>query len=165
MSRVKFAALGMKFETAHTTRALQCVKNVQIRSFFQSEYGKIRTRKNSVFGHFSHSVILRIFQNIFFSDYSNNVHHLTSKVLAKKLKKLKTYFTEKRKKKVFWKTLYFLKKISTTQVSAFNSFIFTHRFTFRRCNGEVTEILLFVHLDGSCMIMLLTYKTMKLLRL
>ena len=39
-----------------------CVKSVQIRSFFrsafsriQSEYGKIRTRKNSVFGHFSHS--------------------------------------------------------------------------------------------------------------
>ena len=37
-----------------------CVKCVQIRSFFWSvfprirtEYGKIRTRKNSVFGHFS----------------------------------------------------------------------------------------------------------------
>ena len=45
-----------------------CVKSVQIRSFFwsvygvslciQSEYGKIRTRKKSVFGHFSHSVSL-----------------------------------------------------------------------------------------------------------
>ena len=40
-----------------------CVKSVQIRSFFrsafsciQSEYEKIRTRKNFVFGHFSHSV-------------------------------------------------------------------------------------------------------------
>ena len=35
-----------------------CVKCVQIRSFsgIQSECGKIRTRKNSVFGHFSHSV-------------------------------------------------------------------------------------------------------------
>ena len=45
-----------------------CVKSVQIRSFFwsvfscrvslriQSEYGKIRTRKNSVFEHFSRSV-------------------------------------------------------------------------------------------------------------
>ena len=31
------------------------VKDVQIRSFFWSEYGKIRTRKNSVFGHFSHT--------------------------------------------------------------------------------------------------------------
>ena len=30
-----------------------CVKSVQIRSFFWSEYRKIRTRKNSVFGHFS----------------------------------------------------------------------------------------------------------------
>ena len=40
-----------------------CVKSVQIRSFFWSvffrihtEYGKIRTRKNAVFGHISHSV-------------------------------------------------------------------------------------------------------------
>ena len=38
-----------------------CVKSVQIRSFYsvnlriQSEYRKIRTRKNSVFGHFSRS--------------------------------------------------------------------------------------------------------------
>ena len=32
-----------------------CVKSVQIRSFSWSECGKIRTRKNSVFGHFSHS--------------------------------------------------------------------------------------------------------------
>ena len=42
-----------------------CVKSVQIRSFFWSvfcciltEYRKIRTRKNSVFGHFSCSVCL-----------------------------------------------------------------------------------------------------------
>ena len=40
---------------------IHCMKSVQIRSFFcvnlciQPEYGKIRTRKNSVFGHFSHS--------------------------------------------------------------------------------------------------------------
>ena len=33
-----------------------CVKSVQIRSFFWSEYRKIRTRKNFVFGHFSRSV-------------------------------------------------------------------------------------------------------------
>ena len=33
-----------------------CVKNVQIRSFFWAEYGKIRTRENSVFGQFSQSV-------------------------------------------------------------------------------------------------------------
>ena len=40
-----------------------CVKSVQIRSFFwsvftciRSEYGDLRTRKNSVFGHFSRSV-------------------------------------------------------------------------------------------------------------
>ena len=43
-----------------------CVKSVQIRSFFWSvfsrirtDYGEIRTRKNSVFGHFSRSVLQR----------------------------------------------------------------------------------------------------------
>ena len=46
-----------------TNNTLDCVKSVQIRSFFcsvfsriQSKYGKIRTRKNSVFGHFLRSV-------------------------------------------------------------------------------------------------------------
>ena len=41
---------------------IHCVKSVQVQSFFwsvfyriQSEYGKIQTRKDSVFGHFSHS--------------------------------------------------------------------------------------------------------------
>ena len=44
---------------------MHCVESVQIRSFspnteslfyrIQSKYGEIRTRKNSVFGHFSHS--------------------------------------------------------------------------------------------------------------
>ena len=54
----------------------RCVRSVQIRSFFwsvfsriqsgyfvslhiQSKYGKIRTRKNSVFGHFSRSLHLQ----------------------------------------------------------------------------------------------------------
>ena len=48
------------------SRYLHCVKSVQIRSFFwsvfsciQSEYRKIRTRKNSVFGRFLRSGILR----------------------------------------------------------------------------------------------------------
>ena len=36
--------------------ASHCVKYVQIRSYFWSEYRKIRTRNNSVFGHFSRSV-------------------------------------------------------------------------------------------------------------
>ena len=42
-----------------------CVKSAQTRSYFwsvfsciQSEYRKIRTRNNSIFGHFSHSVPL-----------------------------------------------------------------------------------------------------------
>ena len=36
---------------------LHCIKIARIRSFFWSEYGKIRTRKNSVFGYFLRSVI------------------------------------------------------------------------------------------------------------
>ena len=43
-----------------------CVKSVQIMSFIWSvfsrirtEYGEIRTRKNSVFGHFSRSRVLK----------------------------------------------------------------------------------------------------------
>ena len=51
------------------------MKSVQIRSFFwsvfsciQSEYGKIRTRKNSVFGHFSCSAnTLNTVQKLFFN--------------------------------------------------------------------------------------------------
>ena len=59
-----------------------CVKSVQIRSYFWSltsciltEYLKIRTRNNSVFGHFSHSamfisvsnksIITKILKNVF----------------------------------------------------------------------------------------------------
>ena len=34
-------------------RMIHCVKSVQIGSLFWSKYGKIRTRKNTVFGHFS----------------------------------------------------------------------------------------------------------------
>ena len=36
-------------------KTMPCVESVQMRSFFWSEYGKIRTRKNFVFGHFSRS--------------------------------------------------------------------------------------------------------------
>ena len=48
-------------------RDFHCVKSVQIWSFswsvfprIRTEYRKIRTRKNSLFGHFSHSVFLYI---------------------------------------------------------------------------------------------------------
>ena len=36
-------------------KKVQCMKSVQIRSFFRSVFSCIRTRKNSVFGHFSSS--------------------------------------------------------------------------------------------------------------
>ena len=38
-----------------SVRNQHCVRSVQIRSFFWSEYGKKRTRKNSAFEHFSRS--------------------------------------------------------------------------------------------------------------
>ena len=48
-----------------------CVKGVQIRSYFwsvfsciQSEYRKMRTRNNSVFGHFSRNDIQRYIRNL-----------------------------------------------------------------------------------------------------
>ena len=51
MSKIIF----IKVQTMHS---IHCVKSVQIRSSFwlsQSEYRKVRTRKNSVLGHISHS--------------------------------------------------------------------------------------------------------------
>ena len=39
----------------HITRILYCVKSVQIRSYFWSLFSRIRTRNNSVFGHFTRS--------------------------------------------------------------------------------------------------------------
>ena len=62
--------LTFKENQSHTRECrvhTHCVKNVQIRNFFwsvfsriQSEYGKIRTRKNSVFGHFSRRDSLKL---------------------------------------------------------------------------------------------------------
>ena len=39
---------------------MHCMKSVQIRRFFWSEYRKIRNRKNSVFGHFSRSANVQL---------------------------------------------------------------------------------------------------------
>ena len=59
-----------------------CVKSVQIRSYFcisciWSEYRKIRTRKNSVFGHFSRSEFLfsyvfSKFSQVFWTNYQGS---------------------------------------------------------------------------------------------
>ena len=68
--RVSVVSIGNSFRTKtknqqaksifETTKQRHCVKSVQIRSYFwsvfsciQSEHRKIRTRNNSVFGHFS----------------------------------------------------------------------------------------------------------------
>ena len=55
----------LPFSCPIVTGGYHCVKSVQIRSLFwsvfsciQSEYRKIRNRKNSVFGHFSRSACL-----------------------------------------------------------------------------------------------------------
>ena len=54
MTRQKRYNFYVSFFT-HSTKVMHCVKNVQIRSFTWSEYGKIRTRRNSLFRHFSRS--------------------------------------------------------------------------------------------------------------
>ena len=58
----KYRSLIKPLTVSYSDGNKQCVKSVQIRSFFWSvfsrirtEHGKIRTRKNSVFGHFLHS--------------------------------------------------------------------------------------------------------------
>ena len=43
-------------QTSHILSS-HCVKSVPIRSFFWSEWRIIRTRENSVFGHFSYNVL------------------------------------------------------------------------------------------------------------
>ena len=40
-----------------TPRPSHCVKSAQMRSSFWSLFSRIWTRENSVFGHFSHSVL------------------------------------------------------------------------------------------------------------
>ena len=47
--RIKIQMKWLGYQLIH------CVKSVQIRSYFWSECGKIRTRNYSVFGHFSRS--------------------------------------------------------------------------------------------------------------
>ena len=51
------------YGTIHKSKAYHCVKSIQVQSLFwsvlsciQTEYRKTKTRKNSVFGHFSRSV-------------------------------------------------------------------------------------------------------------
>ena len=95
-----------------------CVKSVQIRSFFWSifyrirtefgetlrislhSFGKIRTRKNSVFGHFSRSVIVKLCDksickplNIIFKSC------LTQGIFPSEWKKAKVSIRKKKKKK------------------------------------------------------------------
>ena len=52
------------------------MKSVQIQSLFWSEYGKIHTRKNSVFGHFSRNVFLsNYFKVSFMVNWSSRTSH------------------------------------------------------------------------------------------
>ena len=63
-----------KIERVHCSYMLyrhwhHCVKSVQIRSFFWSEYRKIRTKRNSVFGDFSGSASLFPFVSVLASAF------------------------------------------------------------------------------------------------
>ena len=81
-----------KFQLIHLNTLVATDINVQIRSFFWSvfsrirtEYGKIRTRKNSVFGHFSRSATDRNVSSILDSSYF-------MRFWIKEFKKLKSIF-------------------------------------------------------------------------
>ena len=50
--------LRQELKQALKSFCYHCVESVQIRNYFWFEYRKIRTRNNSVFGHFSRSVFL-----------------------------------------------------------------------------------------------------------
>ena len=61
---------NMEGNKKYNMGTFHCVKSVQIRSFFWSvfscirtEYRKIRTRKNSVLGHFSRSITVKKFEH------------------------------------------------------------------------------------------------------
>ena len=62
----------------------------------QSKCGKIRTRKNSVFGHFSRSVIFQV----------EGRDHRGSLTIRNYWFKLK-YFRNKKRKVLFWKKIYY----------------------------------------------------------
>ena len=49
------AFLSMLLNIVNNLFKVQCMKSVQIRNYFWSKYSKIRSRKNSVFGHFLRS--------------------------------------------------------------------------------------------------------------
>ena len=53
---------------------LHCVKCIQIRCYFWSEYSKIRTGNNSVFGHFSRSCFFSWNQKFFLHKAMENPH-------------------------------------------------------------------------------------------
>ena len=56
--QISFLSISKKEKMNATFTQEFCVKSVQIRSYFWSEYRKIRTRNNSVFGRFSRSGVL-----------------------------------------------------------------------------------------------------------
>ena len=60
LSRSRSLLINILYISLH----LHFVNSVQIRSYFCSEYRKIRTRNNSVFGHFSRSDMLKKSPNL-----------------------------------------------------------------------------------------------------
>ena len=70
---------------------MHCMKSVSIQSFswsvfscIQSEYRKIQTRKNSVFGHFSRSDDVRLLVNV---DWLKKIFQCVAALFSKKLRK------------------------------------------------------------------------------
>ena len=95
------------------TNYRNCLKSVQIQNFFWSvfsriltEYGKIRTRKNSVFGHFPHSACFG-----HKTEFSFNYKNLLL------LKKQNQYAQKFKRVKFFYNTQIFLHSFEVTRGS------------------------------------------------
>ena len=87
LSRSRSLLINILYISLH----LHFVKSVQIRSYFCSEYRKIRTRNNSVFGHFSQSAdrshegaYNKYPTNFFTSNYDHKSSKEKEKQLSKK---------------------------------------------------------------------------------
>ena len=96
----------MRGKLTWTRLVLDCVKSVEIRRFFWSafsyihfEYRKIRTRKSSIFRHFS-SIVRLLWLKIFFSVTLQEERSSLPEVFLKKC--LPKNFTNLQKKHLSW---------------------------------------------------------------
>ena len=92
-----------------------CVKSIQVRRFFwsafsciQSEYRKIRTKKNSIFGHFPRSVLLQYDQSL---STDKPIAYLETSFENQILTKSFAFFTKRSDQNILGNLEYFDRKV------------------------------------------------------